>query len=68
MLGRIISGISAVAYVGAFVLGLRYVLEMTFSAGSPIIMRIAVIVMAALAFVIGYFAREAEKSGEDNAQ
>lgn len=64
MLGRIISGISVVAYAGAYVLGISYVLEMVFSADTPIIMRLAVIGMAVLAFLGGYFS-EKGASGAD---
>lgn len=68
MLGRIINGISVVAFYGALVLGLRYVIETIFSADTPVILRAAVIALSVLAFIAGYVGEKgADKSGEDNA-
>lgn len=70
MLGRIMNGLTTVGIYGAIVLGLLFFIETIFSADSSWFLRIVFGLVAAFAFLVGYFAneKEAEKSGEDNAE
>lgn len=64
---RVVNGLGAVGFIGAFILGFSFVLEMLFGEGSSLFARIAVGVGAGLAFAAGYFGEEeADGTGEND--